>query len=211
KPLHYWKIRANDPRMKRNLRKSLVGFLVIGSVTFFAPYSADAQDWVFKKYPPTNDSSRFMNDMNNLRRQIRRALNHSVPNLCFQNVHTGRSGSLDSLRGNVLLLDFWNMRCGVCKDEMPELHKVQSEFGKSGFILLTLSPDDAVTQQLYFRVNELTKEGIAGMLDLATVPYPFQGWAVPMTYLIDRNGVLRHVWFGKADPKELGLRIRKLL
>jgi len=193
------------------MRKLLLTLLGFGLVTLFTSFSASAQDWVFKKYPPTNDINRFRNDMGNLRRQIRRGLNHKAPNLNFKNVLTDHSGSLDSLRGNVLLLDFWNMRCGACKDEMPDLHRVQSEFGSSGFILLTLSPDDAVTQRLYFRVNELTKEGVPGMIDLASTPYPFQGWAVPTTYLIDRSGVLRHVWFGKLDPKELSARIRKLL
>lgn len=47
-----------------------------------------------------------------------------------------------SFGGKVLLISFWTTWCPGCRDEMPDLIKLQQKFGSQGFTVLAVSVDD---------------------------------------------------------------------
>jgi len=47
-----------------------------------------------------------------------------------------------SFGGKVLLISFWTTWCPGCRDEMPNLVKLQQKFGSQGFTVIAISVDD---------------------------------------------------------------------
>lgn len=53
----------------------------------------------------------------------------------------GRTVRSQELAGKVLLLNFWATWCGPCKEEMPSLAKLQSQFDPAQFQVVTITAD----------------------------------------------------------------------
>ncbi len=49
---------------------------------------------------------------------------------------------MDSFKGKVVLISFWTTWCPGCRDEMPDLIKLQQKFGSKGFTVVAVSVDD---------------------------------------------------------------------
>src|SRR4249920_3670886 len=53
----------------------------------------------------------------------------------------GRTVSLDSFGGKVLVLNFWATWCAPCIEELPSLDQFQRDFADSGVVVLGVSVD----------------------------------------------------------------------
>ena len=51
----------------------------------------------------------------------------------------GRRESLEDLRGQVVVLDFWATYCPPCREEIPHLVRLQKQFGAQGFKVIGLN------------------------------------------------------------------------
>ena len=105
----------------------------------------------------------------------------------------GNDLSLEKYRGKVVLLDFWAVWCGPCIAEMPNVKQVYEKYKDANFQIIGINLDESRDTL----VGYLEKEGI-------TWPQFFDGngWrnqvagmyginAIPHTYLIDGEGVVR--------------------
>jgi len=120
--------------------------------------------------------------------------------------------SLESLRGKVVLLNFWATWCKPCEDEMPAMESLYRAIGSQGFELVAVSVDD--DRQ---RVEEFTaRMGLTFPVLFdpeKRVSGAYQSYRFPESYLIDRAGVLVTRYIGPRDwdaPAYIG-RIRRLL
>ena len=55
----------------------------------------------------------------------------------------GRPMSVDSLRGEVVLLNIWATWCGPCREEMPSMQRLYQELGDEGLRIVAVSIDAA--------------------------------------------------------------------
>ena len=53
----------------------------------------------------------------------------------------GRTIGSDELQGKVILVNFWATWCGPCKEEMPSLARLQSQFDPGQFQVVTITTD----------------------------------------------------------------------
>jgi thiol-disulfide isomerase/thioredoxin len=98
--------------------------------------------------------------------------------------------ALSSLRGKVVLIDFWASWCGPCRREMPNVVKAYNKYKDKGFEILGVSLD----QDKAAWVEAIKKDGITWpqVSDLKywqseVVPmYSIQG--IPYTVLVDKEG-----------------------
>lgn len=51
-----------------------------------------------------------------------------APDISGSDVQTGKHIRLSQFKGQVVYLNFWATWCGPCKDEMPDLQKLQNEY-----------------------------------------------------------------------------------
>ena len=102
----------------------------------------------------------------------------------------GKEIALSSLKGKLVLIDFWASWCGPCRKEMPNVVKIYSKFKNKGFEIYGVSLDQDKEKWM----EAITKDGInwPQVSDLkywdnvAARIYNVQG--IPYTVLIDKNG-----------------------
>jgi thiol-disulfide isomerase/thioredoxin len=112
---------------------------------------------------------------------------------------------LASLKGKVVLLDFWATWCGPCKIEIPWFIEFQQKYGKDGLQVVGVSVDDTLdrlkpyAQQM--KMNYLVLQGLDQ--DAMQDAYgPMFG--IPVTVLISRDGKMcrKHVGLSSKDAFE---------
>ncbi len=62
----------------------------------------------------------------------------------------GKAWVLKDLRGEVVLLNFWQAGCLPCVHEIPTLDALYGQFQKKGLVILAISADDDATSMRHF-------------------------------------------------------------
>lgn len=110
---------------------------------------------------------------------------------------------LASLKGKIILLNFWATWCGPCKIEIPGFVELQEEYGDQGFQVLGLSVDDTPEQikpfAEQFAVNYPMLVGL-GQEDFQEAYGPI--WGLPISIWIDREGTLCKTHMGIASKED---------
>jgi peroxiredoxin len=122
----------------------------------------------------------------------------AAPNFQLWNLE-GNVVSLSSLRGKVVLLNFWATWCGPCRVEMPAMELLYRNFPRKDFEILAVSTDPqgiAVTKP--FRDSLGLSFPILHDSDFR-VGVAYGARTLPMTFLLDRDGVITHRIFGSRD------------
>lgn len=124
----------------------------------------------------------------------------------------GREVTMASLRGKVVLVDFWASWCEPCAQEMPVLERLYTQYRGQGFTVVGVSIDRDVANARTFlgrhRVSfPIVHDGgqqVAGR---------YRPPRMPSSYIIDRSGVVRHVHggFRASDAPVYEREIRALL
>ena len=121
-----------------------------------------------------------------------------APNFQLRDME-GRIVSLSDLRGKVVLLNFWATWCGPCRVEMPAMERLYRAYDRKDFEILAVSTDAqgvAVTRP-FQQENKLTFP-ILHDADFR-VGLSYGARTLPMTFMVDRQGVVRHHIFGARD------------
>ncbi len=122
----------------------------------------------------------------------------------------GDTVSLASLRGDVVLLNFWASWCAGCKVEIPDLKRLQRLYADSGLRILGVSVDrDRAAARRFIRDSALTWVNLLD--DDAHVTRTFGvSPGAPKTVLIDGSGTVQAFWYGPLDSARVQ-RIRDVL
>lgn len=125
----------------------------------------------------------------------------------------GNPVTLSSHQGRIVMLNFWATWCGPCRVEMPAMEVLYREFPRKDFEILAISTDAqgaAVTRPFRDSMN-LTFPILHDSDFRVGVTYGTR--TLPMTFLVDRRGVITHRIFGARDWQSPEARqlIRKLI
>ena len=125
-------------------------------------------------------------------------LGEPAPNFRLRDLN-GHSVALSDLRGKVVLLNFWATWCGPCRVEMPAMEELYRTFSRNDFEILAVSTDaqGASVTRPFQQENHLTFP-ILHDADYR-VGLTYGARSLPMTFMVDRQGIVRHQIFGARD------------
>lgn len=125
---------------------------------------------------------------------------------------SGDSVSLQSLKGQVVMINFWASWCGPCRQEMPLLDQMYKRYSSLGFTLLGVNVE-ANTQdaEKWLAKTPVTFPVLFDKENKVSKLYDVN--AMPSTVFIDRKGNVRYLHRGykPGDEGEYLNQIRALL
>jgi len=136
-------------------------------------------------------------------------INKPAPDFKVAEVASKKTLSLTNYRGKVVILDFWATWCGPCRRSIPELNAIVERHKGQEFALIGISDEDKDTLKTFLKTNTLTYTVASDPTRQANKDYLVN--ALPTTFLIDQDGVVREVFVGSADMKKLAAMVDELL
>ena len=117
----------------------------------------------------------------------------------------GKDLKLASLKGKVVLLDFWATWCGPCKIEIPWFIEFQKKYGPAGLQVVGVSIDDTQAKlKPYVAQMKMNYPVLQGLDhdDVQDAYGPMFG--IPVTVVISRDGKMcaKHVGLSSKDAFE---------
>ena len=101
----------------------------------------------------------------------------------------GKSVSLKSLRGKVVVLDFWATWCGPCKRAMPGIQKLHEHFKGKPVEIIGVNCWERADAAAYMEKNKFTY-GLVLQGDDVAKAYQVSG--IPTFYVIGKDGKIAH-------------------
>jgi peroxiredoxin len=135
----------------------------------------------------------------------------TAPEVTFTSL-TGEKVSMQSLRGKVVMVNFWATSCVTCVKEMPEMVETYNKYKDKGmdFVAVAMSYDPpnyvlnyAETRKLPFKVALDTQGELAKSFGDVKL--------TPTTFVIDKNGNVIKRYLGEPDFAALHQLLEKAL
>jgi peroxiredoxin len=140
-----------------------------------------------------------------------RAQASPAPDFVLRSLERGNQ-RLSEYRGDVVVLSFWASWCGDCRRSLPQLNDLYARHRDAGLMMLGINLDqDPQRARQFVRVLELNFPVLMDADGVVSRLYAVEH--VPRIVVIDREGVMRHVYDGAdaAVPNLLAEKIVALL
>ncbi len=136
-------------------------------------------------------------------------VNFLAPDLSLATLD-GKKISLDDLRGQVVLVNFWATWCPPCRAEMPEIENVYEKYRAQGFTVLAVNvAEDEPTITPFIKQYNLTFPILLDRDTFAAKRFLVAG--LPTTFFIGRDGVIRATNLGAMNRAYIEAQLALLL
>jgi cytochrome c biogenesis protein CcdA/thiol-disulfide isomerase/thioredoxin len=131
------------------------------------------------------------------------------------NTSGGHPLSLASLKGQVVLIDFWTYSCINCQRSLPHVESWFSRYHRDGLVVVGVHTPEFAFEHVVANIGQASKQ--LGVHYPVAVDNGYKTWNAyqnqywPAEYLLDANGQVRHAAFGEGDYGTTESLIRTLL
>ncbi|MDF1584567.1 MAG: TlpA disulfide reductase family protein [Methyloprofundus sp.] len=114
--------------------------------------------------------------------------------------------------GKVLYIDFWASWCPPCLKSFPFLNELHRHYHKDGLQIIGINLDEELEDAETF-LREYPPEFTVASDLTKQCSQSLGVVAMPSSYLIDRNGIIRHIHLGfrSGETKALREKVQQLL
>ena len=124
----------------------------------------------------------------------------------------GKKVSLADYKGRPVLVNFWATWCGPCKVEMPWFEEFRKQYAAQGFEVLGLADDADAGKDAIAKVAQKSGVTYPILLTDGKVQTAYGGMDVlPMSFYVDRNGVVVEQTAGLGSKEQIEANIRKIV
>ncbi|MBC9929827.1 TlpA family protein disulfide reductase [Chitinophaga qingshengii] len=115
---------------------------------------------------------------------------------------TGTTEGLEKYKGKYLLVDFWASWCGPCRQAIPKVKELYSEYKEKGFEVVSISIDTDQKAWKKAMADESMpwEQLLSDNKDKTMEQFQFSG--IPTLYLVDREGKIVERFTGYGDDTE---------
>jgi peroxiredoxin len=123
----------------------------------------------------------------------------------------GEEVKLSDYKGKVVVLNFWATWCPPCRKEIPDFNELQAQYGDKGvqFIGVALDEEGLPKVKKWMSTNAVSYPVV--IADAAIKKSYGEMNAIPVTMLIDRQGVIRTKYIGMRQKAIVESMIAPLL
>lgn len=115
---------------------------------------------------------------------------------------SGASVKLSSLRGRVVLLDFWATWCVPCREALPKTLAIHEKYGKDDLAVWTITNEERDLVEVFLKEQKLTSLPV--LLDgESKAEKLFNVMAYPTYIVINREGEITRIFTGAPEVREL--------
>ena len=118
--------------------------------------------------------------------------------------------NLSSLKGRVVLIDFWASWCGPCRASNPRIVKLYNKYRSKGLEVLGVSID--TEKYLWIKAVKKDKINFMQVLDNGTGPNSasekYGVEVIPTSFLLNKDGTIAAI---DLEGKELEEKVKQLL
>lgn len=125
----------------------------------------------------------------------------------------GTEQNLNQYKGRIVILNFWATFCVPCREEMPDLAKIQNEYAALGVQVIGASTDEISSRPKVLKFIKETKVNFpiwmgATVADMTRFGL---GEALPGTVIIDKSGKIVKVISGIVNVEDMRKQIDSML
>jgi peroxiredoxin len=114
----------------------------------------------------------------------------------------GEKINLSDLKGKVILLNYWATWCAPCLMEFAEFpEKILEPFKDEDFILIAVSIGES-KEKIEKKMDRMKKYGVdfnVGMDPKKEIWDKYATGAIPKSFLIDQNGIIKYISVGNSE------------
>ena len=115
------------------------------------------------------------------------SVGYLAPDFSLRNLK-GNYESLDSYRGQVVVLNFWATWCAPCRVEMPSFEKLYRRYRSEGVAVLAVTLDKNAGPKIKSFVDEYELSFPILLDEKGEVERLYPSMTIPFTYVIDSEG-----------------------
>ena len=114
------------------------------------------------------------------------------------------NGNLQTLKqwqGKIAVINFWATWCAPCREEMPELSRLQDQYRDRGLVVLGISADDVPTLREFAKKTPVSYPLLAAEMAAMDVGVSLGNnrSVLPYTVIIQADGSIAKTFFGRVN------------
>ena len=126
---------------------------------------------------------------------LNKMLNQPAPDFKLTDL-SGKTYSLNELKGKVVVLNFWFTSCMPCMDEMPKLNAIKKKYEAANVVFLAFALDNKAAITTFLKKHTFEYNILPGAQEVSKA---YHVSSYPTSIVIDKKGVIRFLQITGAN------------